>query len=128
MAFLSIYPNTRGVTVVIPKAHCSSYAFDQEDEVLTKLVLASKTVARILDKTLDGVARTAMVFEGYGVDHLHSKLFPMHGTGQDSEFHLIESSVDKYFDRYEGYVSSHDYNRANDEDLAELARMISGSR
>ena len=40
LAFLSIYPNTRGGTVVIPKVHCSSYAFDQEDEVLTKLVLA----------------------------------------------------------------------------------------
>ncbi|XKE46861.1 HIT family protein [Halomonas organivorans] len=124
LAFLSIFPNTPGFSVVIPKAHHSSYAFDQPDEVLSKLVLATKRVARLLDEALDGVARTGMFFEGYGVDHLHSKLFPMHGTGDDSAFRPVESRVDKFFDRYEGYLSSHDYRRADDERLAELAAHI----
>lgn len=61
-------------------------------------MLASKRVALLLDEALDDVGRTGMIFEGYGVDHLHAKLFPMHGTGRNSEFKPIASSVDKYFD------------------------------
>lgn len=36
----------------------------------------------------------------------------------------IESNVVKYFDRYEGYISSHDYERADDAKLAALAKKI----
>ena len=34
MAFLTIFPNTLGAAVVIPKKHYTSYAFDLDDEVL----------------------------------------------------------------------------------------------
>ncbi len=124
LAFLSIFPNTKGFTVVIPKAHYSSYAFAQSDEVLSELVVATKKVAILLDRAFDNVARTGMFFEGYGVDHLHSKLFPMHGTGNDAAFKLVESKVDKFFDCYEGYLSSHDYKRADDNELAQIAAHI----
>ncbi|MBM3272229.1 HIT family protein [Candidatus Kaiserbacteria bacterium] len=124
LAFLSIYPNTEGTTVVIPKAHHPSYVFDLPDEVLAKLMIATKTVAKLLDPKLADVGRTAMVFEGYGVDHVHAKLFPMHGTADLKEWKKIESNVDKYFDQYEGYVSSHDYERADDAQLSELAKQI----
>ncbi len=124
LAFLSIFPSTAGFTVVIPKKHYSSYAFDQDNEVLSELIIASKKVAILLDKSLDGVARTGMFFEGYGVDHLHSKLAPMHKTGTDSGFKPIESKVEKYFDQYEGYISSHDYYRADNEELSKLAKKI----
>ncbi|GHB21289.1 HIT family protein [Salinicola rhizosphaerae] len=124
LAFLSIFPNTAGFTVVIPKAHYPSYAFDQDDAVLRELIVATKQVANRLDRALDGVARCGMFFEGYGVDHLHAKLFPMHGTGDDASFKPIEANVDKFFDVYEGYLSSHDYKRADDDALAELARQI----
>ena len=63
------------------------------------------------------------MFEGYGVDHLHAKLFPMHGT-KAKNWKPRESSVNKYFRKYEGYISSHDYKRADDEKLAELANKI----
>ena len=124
LAFLSIFPNTRGFSVVIPKVHHGSYAFEQEDAVLRELIVATKQVARRLDRALDGVARCGMFFEGYGVDHLHAKLFPMHGTGADAGFQPIESRVDKYFEHYEGYLSSHDYQRADDAELARLATFI----
>lgn len=126
IAFLSIFPNTPGVTVVIPTKHCSSYAFEQDDRVLADLVIASKKVAKILDGTFVDVGRTAMVFEGYGVDHLHAKLFPMHATGKHSEFRKISSNCNRFFDRYEGYISSHDCLRADDEKLAELAHRLIG--
>jgi diadenosine tetraphosphate (Ap4A) HIT family hydrolase len=124
LAFLSIFPNTGGTTVVIPKKHYSSYPFDLPDEVLTGLMLATKKVAKLLDAKLDDVGRTAMVFEGFGVDHVHAKLFPMHGTKNMKEWRPIESKVDKYFDKYEGYISSHDYKRADDAALEILAKKI----
>jgi diadenosine tetraphosphate (Ap4A) HIT family hydrolase len=126
LAFLSIFPNTEGTTVVITKEHHPSYAFDLPDEVLSGLILAAKKVAKLLDSKLVDVGRTAMVFEGFGVDHIHAKLFPMHGTADMKEWKNIESNVAKYFDKYEGYVSSHDYERADDAALAELAEKLRG--
>jgi len=124
LAFLSIFPNTEGVTVVVPRKHYSSYAFDLPDEVLTSLVLAAKQVAKLLDAKLDDVGRTAMVFEGFGVDHVHAKLFPMHGTADMGEWRPNESKLEKYFDQYEGYISSHDAKRADDGGLEELAMKL----
>ncbi len=126
LAFLSIFPNTEGTTVVIPKKHYGSYPFDLPDNVLSDLMLAAKKVAKLLDSKLDDVGRTAMVFEGFGIDHVHAKLFPMHGTKME-EWRPIESKVDKYFDKYEGYVSSHDYKRADDKTLDNLAKQIRGT-
>lgn len=125
LAFLSIFPNTEGFTVVIPKAHYGSYAFEQSDDVLKALIIATKKVAIILDNYFDDVARTGMFFEGYGVDHLHSKLFPMHGTGGVKGFAEIESgNFNQYFERYPGYLSSNNSHRADDEKLADLAQLI----
>lgn len=124
LAFLSIFPNTGGFSVVIPKKHYPGYAFDVPDTILKELVIASKKVAKLLDSMLDDVGRTGMIFEGFGVDHLHSKLFPMHGTRTMKEWKPLKSNVDKYFVKYEGYISSHDYKRADDSELAKLAKKI----
>lgn len=124
LAFLSIFPNTEGFSVVIPKDHYSSYAFDLPDEVLSNLVIAAKKVGKLLDRKLEDVGRTGMIFEGFGVDHIHAKLFPMHGTAGLKEWKEIKSNVDKYFKQYEGYISSHDYKRADDEILAKIAKKI----
>ena len=127
LAFLSIYPNTPGVTVVIPKAHRPSYVFDNDDETVCSLMKAARKVAGMLDQRLEGVGRTGVIFEGYGVDHLHAKLFPMHGTGDGSSFRRIESKgMDRFFERYEGYLSSHDAMRADDDALSAMARRIRG--
>jgi histidine triad (HIT) family protein len=123
MAFLSIYPNTEGVTVVIPKAHYGSYAFDLPDTILIELILASKNVAKLLDQKLDDVGRTALVFEGFGVNHVHAKLFPMHGTKMGA-WEKISSTLNTYFDTYPGYISSHDAQREDDETLSKTAKKI----
>ncbi len=124
VAFLSIFPNTEGFSVVIPREHYPIYLFDLPEEVATKLVLAAGKVAKLLDEKFEDVERTGMIFEGFGVDHIHAKLFPMHGTKSDT-WTQRKSNVDKYFDMYEGYISSHDYKRADDTNLAALAKKIS---
>lgn len=123
VAFLSIFPNTEGFSVVIPKDHYSSYLFDLPEEVVADLVLAAGKVAKLLDTAFEDVGRTGMIFEGFGVDHIHAKLFPMHGTKSD-EWVQRKSNVDKYFETYEGYISSHDHARADDAELAALAERI----
>lgn len=123
LAFLTIFPNTEGFSVVIPKKHYGSYVFDQDDDVICNLMKAAKKAGRLLDRKLEDVGRTGVIFEGFGVDHLHAKLFPMHGTKME-RWEAINSKIDKYFDKYEGYISSHDYKRADDDKLAELAKRI----
>ena len=126
LAFLTIFPNTPGATVVIPKQHYGSYAFDLPPEVLNNLMGAARTVAKGIDRAFDDVGRTGLVFEGFGVDHVHAKLFPMHGTKMD-EWKPVKSNVLKFFEKYEGYISSHDFDRAKDEDLAAIAAKIRGA-
>jgi len=125
IAFLSIFPNTEGYTIVMPKIHYPSYAFDAQDDVLLPLIVAAKTVAKLLDENFDDVGRTALIIEGMGVNHLHVKLFPMHGTkNMAKEFEPMTAHFDKYFKKYEGYVSSHDYVRADDKVLERVAKKI----
>jgi histidine triad (HIT) family protein len=123
LAFLSIFPNTEGFSVIITKEHYPSYVFDLPEKVLTELVLAAKETAKLIDAKLDDVGRTGMIFEGFGVDHVHAKLFPMHGTNM-KEWKPLKSKVDKYFEEYEGYISSHDYKREDDAKLESLAKKI----
>jgi len=105
LAFLSIFPNTDGFSVVIPKAHHPSYAFDLPDEVLSALMLATKRVAKQLDRAFDDVGRCGMVFEGYGVDHVHAKLIPLHGTASLDQWRPIESTSPKFFERVTRAIS-----------------------
>ncbi|WP_306370979.1 HIT family protein [Nocardiopsis sp. CC223A] len=126
MAFLSIFPNTEGFSVVIPKAHRSSYVVDLAEQEYAALHLAAREVARLLDAAFADVARTGIMYEGYGVDHAHAKLFPMHGTtGNAGEgWRAVASTATGYFDRYQGYLSSHDHERADDGWLARVAERI----
>jgi histidine triad (HIT) family protein len=124
LAFLSIFPNTEGFTVVTTKTHYPSYVFDLADDAFCGLMAAAKKVGKLLDLKLDDVGRTGLICEGYGVDHAHAKLFPMHGTKNMPAWKPMESKIDKFFDKYEGYISSHDSNRADDEELSRLAEKI----
>ena len=126
LAFLSIFPNTDGFSVVITKKHYPSYAFDLPDDALKGLIIASKNVAKLIDTKLSDVGRTGLILEGFGVDHVHAKLFPMHGTAVMKSWKPIHSKQEKFFKIYEGYISSHDYTRAEDAKLKALAKKIRG--
>lgn len=76
LAFLSIFPNTVGFSVVVPKAHRTSHVVDLEPSEYAAPHLAAREVARRLDAAFDDVARTGIMYEGYGDDHAHTELFP----------------------------------------------------
>lgn len=123
LAFLSIFPNTEGFSVVITKEHHPSYVVDLPDDVSSGLLVAAKRVSKILDTAFSDVGRTGIMFEGFGVNHIHAKLFPMHGTKTDA-WRQWKSDMKKYFEHYEGYISSHDHERVNDDKLEKLAEKI----
>lgn len=123
LAFLTIFPNTEGFSVVIPKDHQPSYFVEAPEEVSDALFSAVRKVAKKIDAAFPDVGRTAMIFEGFGVDHLHAKLVPLHGTAEEGWKQRL-SGITTYFDTYPGYVSSHDGKRADDEKLAKIAESI----
>ena len=128
LAFLSRRPNTLGFTVVLPRAHFPSYVFDLPDDDLHALVDAARTVARMLDRHFADVGRTGLILEGFGVDHAHAKLIPMHGTADAAErWRPIRSNVGTYSDTYEGYLSSHEGPLAPLEEQQALAAAIRAS-
>lgn len=126
MAFLSIFPNTEGFSVVIPKKHYGSDVLELKDDVLHKLILASKQVSKILKRHFDDVGRVGLMMEGTGVDHAHIKLFPMHGTKDfaNGEWRQFLSKEETFFEKYEGYISSSEGPRMNDEQIKVLAKKL----
>ncbi|MBN1275446.1 HIT family protein [Candidatus Woesearchaeota archaeon] len=123
LAMLSIFPNIKGFSVVLTKEHLPSDVCSLERDDYVSLLLAAKEVAGVLNKGL-GVARTGIIAEGMGVDHAHVKLFPLIGTKPGEEWEPNLSKITTYFDKYEGYISSHDSGRADDKELAALAKQI----
>jgi diadenosine tetraphosphate (Ap4A) HIT family hydrolase len=121
IAILDIFPNTKGMTLIIPKTHYDSYAFEMPEKAYSKLMLASRKIGLMLDKKLN-VARTAMVMEGMGVDHVHIKLYPMHGI--DKKFKEILSAERMYFDKYKGYISTVLGPEADKKELKKLADSL----
>ena len=124
LAFLSSFPNTEGFSLLITKTHYPSYIFNQQDEFLFKFMLAAKKVAKLLDSKLDNVGRTGIIFEPAGIDHAHLKLIPMHGTSCIDKINPPTGYSEKYFKKYEGYLSSHESLREDDNKLEKLAKKI----
>jgi len=76
LAFLDIYPSTKGNTLVMPKKHYPAYVFENDDPLIHDLMDATKKVAGILKKSLKSSA-VVVVFEGLQVNHLHVQLHPL---------------------------------------------------
>jgi len=121
IAILDIMPNTNGITLVLSKKHYDSYAFDMPDKDYSELMIASKKVAKMLEKALN-VKRVAMVMEGLGVNHVHIKLYPLYGL--DEKFKEIWAPEKKFFDKYEGYISTQTGEKVELSELKELAEEI----
>lgn len=121
LAFLDLNPNVKGMTLVIPKKHHDSYAFEMPDEAYLQLLLTAKKVARMLDEKL-GVQRTAMVMEGLGVNHTHIKLYPL--TGLDKKFEERLSQDRVFYEDYPGYIDTKLGPKADLADLKKLAEEI----
>lgn len=126
MAFLTIHPNTDGVTVIIPKKHYGSDVLALPDEILKKIIIIAKIISQKLESHFEDVGRVGLIMEGTGIDHAHIKLYPMHGTEhmKKGEWKQYLSNVDKFSNKYEGYLSSHDGPLEDEKKLSGLANEL----
>ena len=121
LAFLTPFPNTPGLTVVIPKHNAGDYVFTIADDTYVGLMQAVRTVARILEQAFD-TPRVGLVFEGTGVAYVHAKLYPMIGElagqtnvwGKHVEFH----------EKYSGYLTTVEGPAMDPERLREIQAKI----
>ena len=75
LAFLDVNPRTDGHTLVIPKMEID-YLFDIDDEMLGRMTLFAKKVARAIEKAIS-CKRIALMVIGLEVPHAHIHLIPI---------------------------------------------------
>lgn len=119
LAFLDINPNVIGMTLVIPKKHFESYAFNMPDKDHHSLIDAAKKTAKMLEKGL-GTQRVAMVMEGMGVNHAHIKLYPLFVLENKTK----EPTHRVFFEAYEGYISTELGPQRSSAELSLIAQEI----
>ena len=123
-SILDLNPNTKGMALVLTKDHYDSYTFLMPDDIYARFMLASKKVAKVLEKALK-VEIIAMVMEGMGVNHAHIKLYPMHGLEKEFKEMIAKDKI--FFSDYPGYITSQMGPPINIEELKNLAEEIKKS-
>jgi diadenosine tetraphosphate (Ap4A) HIT family hydrolase len=108
------------MTLVLTKKHHDSYVFDLSKKVYSELLIASRKVAKVLEKGLK-VKRIAMVFEGQGVNHIHTKLYPMHNVNTKKFGDLVGNN---YFKEYPGYITTLVGPKKSNEELKKVVNEI----
>lgn len=121
LAILDLYPNVKGMTLIITKEHFESYAADMDDETYAEFFLFAKKVSKLLDLKL-GVKRTALVMEGMGINHAHIKLYPLHGLGSEFQEMLTEEKI--FFDKYKGYITTILGPKATEDELEQVRKLF----
>ena len=107
LAFLDIFPNTEGFTVVIPKQHAASDFAVVNSELIQSLMIVCQATAQKIAQAYDDVERCALVFEGTEINHLHAKIMPLHYTKESASSNQQVVDINQtYFEVYPGYITS----------------------
>lgn len=95
LAFLSIHPIKTGHTLVIPKKH-ESYIFNMDNPGLGELMVASKKVAKMLEKAFEPkTGKIGVIVYGLDIDHVHVHLVPIDKAGDLSFTHEHPASKEE---------------------------------
>jgi histidine triad (HIT) family protein len=126
VAFLTPWASTEGFTVVATKKHLTSDCLELSEIELNGLIQASKKVSQILKKHFKDVGRVGLMMEGTGINHAHTKLFPMHNTEHMKKgiWKQYLETKDVYFEEYEGYITSQEGPKQEDEIIRKLASEL----
>ncbi|KAJ8386125.1 hypothetical protein AAFF_G00177190 [Aldrovandia affinis] len=123
VAFLTPYPNTPGLTVLVPRRPLSSDIFRLEKSDYKALALATYKVAQLLENGM-GVRGVALIFEGLEIDYAHAKLIPLHPPPANSP----ATPPLQFCPIYPSYVSSGNGPPASPESLREIHTKITQCR
>ena len=121
LAFLTPFPSTPGLTIVIPKTFAGDYVFTLSSDQYAGLLNATRSVAKLLEVAFD-TTRVALVFEGTGVAYVHAKLYPLHGKLADET--NVWSTHQEFYPEYVGYLSTVEGPKASDDELRVVQQKI----
>lgn len=124
VAFLTPYPNSPGLTVVVPRKQLSSDIFKLEEADYKALILATYKVAQLLEEGMRAQG-VALIFEGFEIDYAHAKLIPLLPSPDGTNYAQLQPEC---FQSYPGYVSSLDGPAADPEDIKEIHSKITQCR
>lgn len=122
IAFLTPFPNTPGLTVLIPRKPLSSDIFRLEEVDYKELVLATRKVSRLLEAGVDAWG-VGLIFEGFEIDYAHAKLIPL-VSSPDNAMVSLTCPASEFHQLYPGYVTSVHGPPANKESLQESFAKI----
>ncbi|XP_022531233.2 uncharacterized protein LOC103026928 isoform X2 [Astyanax mexicanus] len=122
IAFLTPFPNTPGLTVLIPRKPLTSDILRLEEGDYKDLVLATREVARLLEQGLSAWG-VGLIFEGYEIDYAHAKLIPL-VQPPGNLTHNQSCPVPEFYDKYPGFVTSASGPPASAESLRNIHAKI----
>ncbi|XP_041838942.1 uncharacterized protein LOC121638302 isoform X2 [Melanotaenia boesemani] len=120
VAFLTPFPNSPGLTVLVPRRPLTSDIFRLEKKDYEGLVLATKKVSCLLEEGL-GAWGVGLIFEGFEIDYAHAKLIPLFLSSSDG---APKPSSPQLHPTYPGYVTSEDGPEASPESLKMMHSKI----
>ena len=106
LAFLDIFPQSKGHTLVIPRAEARNL-YDIEDEALSALILRTRHVAKAVRTALDPDGVRIVQFNGapagQTVFHIHFHIIPMfeggelaaHASGEKADMGELEALAER---------------------------------
>jgi diadenosine tetraphosphate (Ap4A) HIT family hydrolase len=121
LAFLTPFPNTPGLTILIPKEYKGDYVFSMEEKDYIDFMKAVKTLSNILEKAFN-TKRIALVFEGTGVAYVHAKLYPLHGKLANETD--VWSNHTEFYKEYVGYLTTVEGPKMADVELDKIQKQI----
>ena len=121
LAFLTPFPNTPGLTVLIPKTNPGDYIFNIDNTSYLELMEATKKLAKILEKALS-VERVAVEVEGTGVAYVHVKLYPLFGELANQT--NVWSKEKVFHEEYQGFISTEEGPEMNKKRLINIQNKI----
>lgn len=124
VAFLTPYPNSPGLTVVVPRKPLSSDVFRLEETDYKALILATYKVAELLKRGMKAQG-VALIFEGFEIDYAHAKLIPLLPSPDGTSPAQLQP---EWFQTYPGYVSSLDGPAADPRDIKKVHSKITQCR
>ncbi|XP_067228649.1 uncharacterized protein si:ch211-256m1.8 [Chanodichthys erythropterus] len=120
VAFLTPFPNTPGLTVLVPRKPLTSDIFRLNESDYTALLVATRKVAHLVQEGMNARG-VALIFEGFEFDYAHAKLIPLVPQPNAPKPPVMAS---QFCPTYTGYVTSVDGPPANKEDLTEIHTKI----
>ena len=97
IAFLDIFPNAKGHTLVVPKQEVDKI-FDLSEQAYLDLMQFARKVAKAQEQVFTGAKRIGMAVVGLEVPHVHVHLIPLNDMSDMNFGKTVELTEEEFKD------------------------------